>query len=886
MGCKKLCDTLSTYFVRSPFLWERPLAHLALSFANGRFYDADYVQDASSSMSNVIQQLSPLQLSVLMWVADRLVVDVAKVDSNTPAHANMHNEMERTANDVRTLLDWCFRYPENGSNPSPKREALRCFVTWMDYVQPNWHRRPELASTFRSLFGQAIGCLLDETLFDEAIAQLRDMLDSNSSSFEPSDFDVLANILQDRIQPKLQQALLHEDPGATALVQFVVALGCADLEHIIEHPNDSRRSQSILNVLVSILSMDGYVGRNDVLSALTVEFWNTYIEWVNDHLGSREEGDPEYEWLPHTKNVMMRVVELLWKKMLTPSQEDANDWDDEEKEGLKEFRLDASDLIQSISALLGKQMVRQFVALTMQSLELKLWSAVEAALFCLSGLADNVLDSESDDDLVGPIFTSSIFRELTVFDDITIPHRTRRTAIDMLNSYSPYIKQHLSYLPETIRYLFGALSIDGLAISASKAVEALCSTCRTKLMNELDWFLAQYQSFLNAPTCDLGTKMKIIGAIACIIQARTPDSAKVQPLLALLSTVEQDIAMAKQYAVTGNEEMAKAFGVSALESLAGIGKGMQVPDDQAVIDIEDGEEQAGRSNYWESEEGLAIQQRITSCFSVLEVVGRYSEGISAACQVLKSGFRESEPGPFVLPPLVTVNFVNQCSMDTPQLETVLATACMLITQHSQVHSKRIDAEVASIYARVREFISTLRISGNDPEQAAAYLDVLVRMMPYYTHILLANIDGPTLSFALSAIQGAETAPKRSGCDFWNKLIGPQTLSAEAKQRLDQLMIRYGPELAKCLMFQIGGDAQRSELDFVCEPLKLLLLHQPSAKMWLQQGLANDAFPNPSITPDDRVRYLRQLAAAGSDGRKIKAVTKVFWAKCRGTVVSY
>lgn len=117
--------------------------------------------------------------------------------------------------------------------------------------------------------------------------------------------------------------------------------------------------------------------------------------------------------------------------MLTPPSSVAQEWGDEEREGFKDFRIDTADLFLSIFLLLGKDMLQQLVELTIQSLEAKYWQAVDASLFCLNTLADNVLEDSANEEVIQRVFRSSLFREIADFS-LNLPTQTRRTAIDLL----------------------------------------------------------------------------------------------------------------------------------------------------------------------------------------------------------------------------------------------------------------------------------------------------------------------------------------------------------------------------------------------------------------------------------------------------------------------
>ena len=111
-------------------------------------------------------------------------------------------------------------------------------------------------------------------------------------------------------------------------------------------------------------------------------------------------------------------------------------------------------------------MLQQLINLTMQSLESKHWHAVEASLFCLNRLAENILEDPSNETLIQRVFRSSLFRDIADFS-LDLPTQTRRTAIDLLGSYGEYIERHAEFLPDALRFLFASLETPGLANTVS-----------------------------------------------------------------------------------------------------------------------------------------------------------------------------------------------------------------------------------------------------------------------------------------------------------------------------------------------------------------------------------------------------------------------------------
>jgi len=893
MVMKKLCSALTTYFLRSPLLWKYPLLHVAASLQSGEVIPGDNIL-SSIDIISVLQPLDLHQITALLWLSGTLADEVGRMEINTPIHGRLHTQMESIVQEAHGLMMHAFTNSPDDDAKTVKAESLKSFSTWVDYAQPVWPSKPECLQYLRDLIPTAFQCMIDPILQASAMNCFREILESYTSFFKPAHMESLGIIISDQIQPIFLKLLEQRDPESLNYGQLVIAFGNAHVQHVVEQPDDMAGSITVLKLHFDILRSPGHPGDQDELSTLSIEFWNTYIEYINDVIFSRGTDDPEPAWLPYARTVLTQLVELLWAKMWTPQPEVAKDWTDTESEAFKDFRVDATDLMLSIYICRGKDMLKQLVLLALRSLEANEWRAVEAALFSLNALCDNMLENERSDGILDSIFSSSLFRDAGDFSK-NIPSQARRTAIDMLGYYGQYFESHAEYLPDAVRFLFSSLEMAHLANTAAKSIATLCSTCRSSLTDELDGFLQQYKRFLSGPTSDPYTKEKVIGAIAAIIQALKSEEAKVQPLLALLENVETDVEASKGYAAAGDTEMADLTGVTALYCLASIGKGMQVPADIPIDVYDDDEKTPEHSNFWNTEHGEAVQRHIINCFSVLQVVGNNGDAISAACQVLRTGFAETEPGPFVLSPAVTVSFLQQCSINTPQLESVLATTCTLITQHSKPDSKRIVAEVAAICQHVATFFEALGQPSQDPGVAQHSIDLLKSLLPTYSAVLFDESSpispqlSRILSFTLAAIDSPDPFPKRASAALWTQLIKPPLpLPESVRPRVRNIIGVFGPLLAISLMRQIGGVAQRSELDALCDPLKVMITNEPTAKSWLERALIADTFSTVSVAVDhaEKRRFLQQIVALRGDGRKTREVVRNFWAACRGTVATY
>ena len=71
------------------------------------------------------------------------------------------------------------------------------------------------------------------------------------------------------------------------------------------------------------------------------------------------------------------------------------------------------------------------------------------------------------------------------------------------------------------------------------------------------------------------------------------------------------------------------------------------------------------------------------------------------------------------------------------------------------------------------------------------------------------------------------------------------------------MEHLGPLVTQSLVQNIGGNASRSELDKLSEPLKKLV-QQLHSKAWLEQALFSEAFPSSYVSPEDKAIFLRKI----------------------------
>lgn len=75
---------------------------------------------------------------------------------------------------------------------------------------------------------------------------------------------------------------------------------------------------------------------------------------------------------------------------------------------------------------------------------------------------------------------------------------------------------------------------------------------------------------------------------------------------------------------------------------------------------------------------------------------------------------------------------------------------------------------------------------------------------------------------------------------------------------DNAIEHLGPLLSRSLVQNIGGNASRSELEKLSDPLKKLVVQHPRAKQWLEAALLDPSFSTTQVTEADKSMFLKKV----------------------------
>ena len=120
--------------------------------------------------------------------------------------------------------------------------------------------------------------------------------------------------------------------------------------------------------------------------------------------------------------------------------------------------------------------------------------------------------------------------------------------------------------------------------------------------------------------------------------------------------------------------------------------------------------------------------------------------------------------------------------------------------------------------------------------------------------------------------------------------------------IQAVMQHHGPLICQILTWKIAGEAARSELEELAEPLKRMVFCQPYAKAWLSDALYSQDFPSTKVSAANKRVWLQKIMAYVRKLRRYKfmliwlcslrggkgtnQMVKDFWIQCRGSEFAY
>jgi hypothetical protein len=576
------------------------------------------------------------------------------------------------------------------------------------------------------------------------------------------------------------------------------------------------------------------VGVEDEVAPVVLEFWSNYVSSIAEEQFQYPAGETQPEWMEGAKANVCQAISELVQKIIYPPSDITETWDGDSKRTFKVFRVDVRDIIAESYETLRDALTDLFIDFTLRALEAKNWLELEAGLFGLVSIADAFTD-KVDERLIR-LFDQPLLS--AVSENEGVPGITRRTTVEAVAALDHFFLRNPRFLPQVLPFLLVALALPATAHSAAKSFATLCSECRKSLTGELDSFFQMYQRFLTYPTAEEFTKSKLLEGIAAIVQALDTEEKQLVGVRQLFQFVAQDAMQAINVTKGGHDaEQGQVLALTTLKCLTSIGRALQALDEE-VVDLES---ENHHSTFWSSGPGKEIQNQIVNFVNYLtQVFPGDDEIIEAACNVLRTGFKEAIPGPFVLPPSAAVDFIVKTNVQTPRLPYVLDTACCWLSSHRHNPPEGFSDHAQRLLQHDIGIMQALQHPRNDPEIAVGCIELIQNFTNSNPRILTQqhpDILAGLLGFTIESVKSPEVLPKRAAAKLWKDVfeLAGNTHSQHQGTAQD-ILNHFGPSITYALISNVCGEVDQTSLEHIIVPLRALIKSDRNARMYIANSL--------------------------------------------------
>ncbi|ODQ53845.1 ARM repeat-containing protein [Saitoella complicata NRRL Y-17804] len=873
---RKLVAVLTTFALHTiPTTWKSPVKYLAACLAAKSLVPTETAE--SLSMKDLVGGLNESELKVTLEFANVLAEEADKTDLVADRKIQVHQAIKDSMHDIVDLLGYCLSLrgsmrEVSDSATTVVKAGLGCLQSWLLYSA-------DMRSLFQSMVPDVFACLAHPVLFGAAAEFTAEVLSHSRSFFPRSSIQDLVQLVtgpwgQGKLRSQLTTAAQgDEEDDSSNFNQLLIALGETTSETIADQIMDPHM-QVLLSMLLALLNYPGYAVADEEVSPLTQEFWCSVVESIAESETNLEAGNA----------LTMGVVEAVWRKIRWPSVHIERQWARDVKDDFAGFRRDLGDLLEQCYPVLRLDLITRLMNLLEEqtgSPSNVSWEDVEATLFCFVSIADAVPEnSEETDRILIRLFSGPLF----ALQPPDASLRLRHTILNMtgLPAYS------VTY--SSANESSSSLSMPTLSNSASKSILTLCSACRGHLTSELANFGKLYMSL--STSTDLGTleKERVTGAIAAIIQALPREPQKLEPLSFLIEQISRDFELAQVAAEAGNFEHAKELALSGLWCLTAAGKALGAPEQPLVILSGETTTFDKSQSFWQKD-GQILQSQILTCVSnVANMFRKDPEVMDGICQVIRIGFREQEPGPFVFPIVDVVDFLVREieAQQQPMSACLLTTSSKFLASCNIVGTERVDSEVSRLLDTVLTCTShALEATGlkENPDVLHGLFDLLAKYLPCYPKVLFAEARLPNfLRLAIIGLTLQERLAQQGACAFLSDLYARHFDDADLDRSASEITRAMGPEVMKQLLVAFGGAIQRTALPQVSEVFgNLLRRHPQDSKRWLTTLFAQPGFLSAQLQEATKATFLKQIVglALGNKNRQVRDHVKALWLQSRG-----
>ncbi|KAJ9643057.1 member of the karyopherin-beta [Coniosporium tulheliwenetii] len=854
-----------TFYVKVNSAWES-LTEDDANFLLDRLITWLITSVSRDDPGSVVRKLHQQRLAAV-YFATSLAEERQKLPRSPQNDWNWSRRMEENFPAAAVVMCHAMRHVDGDLQAKVRAESFVCFKAWAYYAQIRYNdatRIGDITQVTRAL----LECVAANDTAGETLAEL---LHHCITVFGPPELHAISALIRGTWgQQRLNECEnLFLDREGMIFCDILHGYAAAHQLHLVQTLGSDTTDEIML-----IRRLDHYETAAETYN-YALDYWNNFADHA-EHCTFDTSGN--HPWLPAARTHLLQAAGEWMPKIRYPPQNEFDEWDAEPRTSFDSLRNDFKVLLQKLPGIVGPSLLQEVVGLTLASLQDRAWLDIEANLFCLGTLSATLTGDNIGDATLTQLFSSELF---TAVYTAGVPRMTRLAAIDTIARFSgSFLSRHPHLLQAAINYLSPGLSYTALVNEAASAMHTLCISCREPLVFAFDYLVEVCARFSRGPIATNRSKALLLGAAAAITQALPTDASKDEAITRLVTLIEVDVAKARKMSAAGNLRECHVASTSVLQGLHSMASASRAPEDAIIGLVED----KSYSNYWHNGGGIALQRRIESCLDVImNLLPEQSDIAEEAFSVLRCGFTERLPGPFVLPSAFTVQTFLRVPLTHPSLAQILAVVGEFVSARAKDYNPfpSFAEEGHKIILRIVEIFRRLEVPGSDPEVAQNSIDVLDRLAEHDARFLTEEDHEDiwfVVDFTIAAIRGPAVPPKRSAAKLWTTLIGftLPPLDAESIQRRKVFLDNVGEALCAALVYNYAGQAARDDLDWLSEPLKKLVGTHPKTTEWLSRALRAPDFPVPALDDGAKDGFVSHVHMMSNT----KQVVYLFWSKCK------
>ena len=628
-------------------------------------------------------------------------------------------------------------------------------------------------SQLREFMQWFIQSIPNAAFFEIASSTVYEVIIDYPSFLQENHWNAISAVLLSDWALSLFHSAAFDESEPVALAKILLAYAETRWEQLCSASN-TENDRQILQCCLLALRSDGIPNVDDEIIYMAVDVWSLFIEEVQF---SEDPVWPELKraLIPEAlRSIRVRVTLPSPERLATFTQYDASCF--------ASFRSCAGDFLEAAARFLElKRVCSLFTDDIRRALPLRRWSDIEADIFCLNSIISKGGYHDAEEvrpmiqSLVHPEDGSPPLSDALLEEGLQVPQFVCKAVATLFVNIREVLREDQPSLSSALTCLFKWLQkpSQDLRLKLASTIAKLCAEARRTLIGSGPWLCSELESYASqAEHRDFGAYERLFGAVAAIAQACTVQvwEEAVMMVKRLLDLVQRDI---ETYILVSASDPSRSqeIGLAALHCLANMGMAFRAPEAE-VIDVDDEENSSLSVNPWAANEELTNEIR-AKVMSLCAAVYERSQGpdeLKAICDILKAGYTEDGPGPFVFPLGDTLALLQSNSLSHAGIGDVLSNCLTLLKRNRKRKTDEIRHFALQCLQHVcAQLPTTFESSPSaDPEAAALVVDFFRAYLPDYVPELMHDERTRDMLFSFTAecLQCHEILPKTSAAQLW------------------------------------------------------------------------------------------------------------------------